>query len=108
MHTMVVSSKLVVSCELVVGSELLVSSKRNSAAYTIPFVLFILEFPFEGIRNFLNRIPRNFAVLYSKYFAELNEIKSILYKIPYSVEFQKGTSENTLFGNFFHYPLSVL
>ncbi len=31
-----------------------------------------------------------------KFFAELCEIKSILYKISYSAEFQKGTSEGTL------------
>ncbi len=40
--------------------------------------------------------PWNFAVLYSKKFVELRKIKSIPYKILYSVEFQKGTSENTL------------
>ncbi len=32
-----------------------------------------------------------------KNFAELREIKPIPYKIPYSAEFQNGTSENTLF-----------
>jgi hypothetical protein len=31
-----------------------------------------------------------------KKFAELREIKSILYKIPYSAEFQEGNSENNL------------
>ncbi len=41
-------------------------------------------------------ITLNCAVLYSENFAELREIKSDQYKIPYFAEFQKGTFENTL------------
>jgi hypothetical protein len=51
----------------------------------------------------LRHIPFLLYILYLN-FAELSEIKSILY----FAEFQKGTSENALFGNFFHYPPSVL
>ncbi len=80
---------------------------RNSAEfcgiyhYFCTFLYFFtLEFSFEDIWNSvytnLYGIPRNFGVLYrNKKFAELCEIKSILCKIPYSAEFQKGTSENT-------------
>ncbi len=62
------------------------------------FVLgWIIVFSFEGIQNsvYMNLygIPWKWTVTN---FAELREIKPILYKIQYSAEFQNGTSENTL------------
>jgi hypothetical protein len=68
---------------------------RNSAAYAIPFVLFF-NFLYLNFHLKVYGIPWNFTVLYSTKFAELHEIKLIPYKIPYSKEFQKGTSEHTL------------
>jgi hypothetical protein len=67
----------------------------------------IIVFSFEGIRNSvytnLHGILQNSAELNIKKFrgikrnyAELCGIKPIPYKIPYSAEFQNGTSENTL------------
>jgi hypothetical protein len=71
---------------------------KYSKSFQRSFVIgSIIVFSFEGIRNSvytnLCGIPRYWTV---KNFAELHEIKSIPYKIPYSAEFQKSTSENTL------------
>jgi hypothetical protein len=78
------------------GSVLLTT--KYSKSFQVSFVIgLIFVFSFKGIRNsvYMNLygIPRYWTV---KNFAELREIKSIPYKIPYSAEFQKGTSENTL------------
>ncbi len=51
------------------------------------------EFRTRTYTEFCRGISRYCTV---KNFAELREIKSIPYKIPYSAEFQKDTSENTL------------
>ncbi len=75
----------------------------------VPFLLYFLVFltsnfnlkvygiPYTWTYAEIHVMARNFAVLYSKQFAELREIKSIPYKILYSAEFQKGTSKNTLY-----------
>ncbi len=72
---------------------------KYSKSFERSFVIgSIFVFPFEGIRNSvytnLYGILRNFAVLNStkfrgitRLYAELREIKSIPYKIPYSAEF---------------------
>ncbi len=77
---------------------------RSSAAYTILFVLYLFIL-------YLNFYSNVYGILYTrtytdfsgisryctvKNFAELRKIKSIPHKIPYSAEFQTGTSENTL------------
>jgi hypothetical protein len=77
---------------------------RNSASHTIPLY-------FSLVFLYLNFHLMVYGILYlrtyteyrriSRYctltnFEELREIKSIQHKIPYSAEFQKGTSENTL------------
>ncbi len=77
---------------------------RNSAAHTIPLY-------FSLVFLYLNFHLMVYGILYwrtyteyrriSRYctltnFEELREIMSIQHKIPYSAEFQKGTSENTL------------
>jgi hypothetical protein len=63
-----------------------------------------------GISIYTNQLIWNSAVLYSKDFMELRRItqnKVNSYKIPYSAEFQKGTSENTLTLRDFSFPIGM-
>jgi hypothetical protein len=65
----------------------------NLALLSLYFHLKVYGIPYTRTYMEFRGIPRNWTV---KNFAELREIKPIPYKIPYSAEFQNGTSENTL------------
>ncbi len=64
-------------------------NKKRTGYYTC----FIYGIPYTRTYTEFRGIPRTWTV---KNFVELREIKPIPYKIPYSAEFQNGTSENTL------------
>ncbi len=71
----------------------------------VDFHLKVYGIPYTRTYTEFRGIPQYWTVKNS---AELCEIKSIPYKIPYSAEFQKGTSENTLVPTISYSWISIL